>query len=112
MSERLRGAIETVSGYSLRHGEAVSIGMVAEARLSETLSLADKGLSDRIAKVLSGLGLPAKIPEDLPHDELIRAMQFDKKKASGVTRFSLPIEIGRVQVNVEVKELELLFKEN
>jgi 3-dehydroquinate synthetase len=105
-------AIESVSGYRLRHGEAVSIGMVAEARLAETLSLAGRGLSDRIAEVLSGLGLPAKIPEDLPHDELIRAMQFDKKKAYGITRFSLPIDIGQVQVNVEVKDLDLLFKEN
>ena len=105
-------AVESVSGYRLRHGEAVAIGMVAEARLAETLTLADRGLSERIAKALTSLGLPTKIPEDLSHEELICAMQFDKKKAAGIARFSLPVEIGRVLVGVEMQDLELLFKEN
>jgi shikimate kinase/3-dehydroquinate synthase len=105
-------AVESVSGYRLRHGEAVAIGMVAEARLAEYLSIAAKGLSTRIAGALSGLGLPTQIPKDLPKGKLIRAMQFDKKKAAGLVRFALPVEIGKVQVNVEVKDLELLFKEN
>jgi hypothetical protein len=39
-------------------------------------------------------------------------MRFDKKKAADITCFTLPVEIGRVQVNVEVKDLELLFEEN
>jgi len=105
-------AVESVSGYRLRHGEAVAIGMVAEARLAEYLSIAGKGLSARIAEALSALGLPIQIPKDLSKEKLIHAMRFDKKKAAGSVRFALPVEIGRVQVNVEVKDLELLFKEN
>jgi 3-dehydroquinate synthase len=105
-------AVESVSGFRLRHGEAVAIGMVAEAKLAEILKIAGKGLSERIAEALSALGLPIEIPENLSHEELIRAMRFDKKKAADITCFTLPVEIGRVQVNVEVKDLELLFEEN
>ena len=105
-------AVESVSGYRLRHGEAVSIGMVAETKLAEYLKIAGKGLSARISEVLSGLGLPTQIPKDLSKDKLIRAMKYDKKKAAGVVRFALPVEVGKVRVNVEVKDLELLFKEN
>jgi 3-dehydroquinate synthase len=105
-------AVESVSGYRLRHGEAVAIGLVAEARLAEILGLASKGLSEGIAEALSTLGLPIQIPPDLSHQELIRAIQFDKKKTAGRVRFALPVEIGRVQANVEVKDLELLFEEN
>lgn len=99
-------AVELVSGFAIRHGEAVSIGMVAEARLAERLSLADKGLSVTLARSLVGLGLPVEIPENLPRDEIIRAMRVDKKKAGGVVRFALPIKIGEVKVGIELKKLE------
>ncbi len=99
-------AVELVSGFSLLHGEAVAIGMVAEARLAERLSVASPGLSGAIAESLLALGLPVEIPENLSRDELIRAMQVDKKKAKGVVRFALPVGIGEVKVGVEVKNLE------
>jgi shikimate kinase/3-dehydroquinate synthase len=99
-------AVELVSGFSLLHGEAVGIGMVAEAQLAERLAVADLGLSDAIAESLDGLGLPVEIPVNLGRDELIRAMQVDKKKAKGVVRFALPVRIGEVKVGVEIKDLE------
>lgn len=99
-------AVELVSGFSLLHGEAVAIGMVAEARLAERLTIAGPGLSDAIAESLIGLGLPVEIPEDLDRAELIRAMRVDKKKAQGVIRFALPVSIGEVKVGVEIKDLE------
>jgi 3-dehydroquinate synthetase len=89
----------------------VAIGLVAEAKLAEILQIAGKGLSERISDALSALGLPVKIPQDLPQEELIRTMRFDKKKNAGITCFALPVDIGNVQVNVEVRDLELLFKE-
>ena len=58
-------AVEQASGYRLRHGEAVAIGMVAEARLSERLKLAEKGLAETIAATFHGLGLPTEIPPGL-----------------------------------------------
>ncbi|MBN1453235.1 MAG: 3-dehydroquinate synthase [Anaerolineales bacterium] len=99
-------AVELVSGFSLLHGEAVAIGMVAEARLAERLAVASPGLPDAIAESLIRLGLPVEIPEILDRAELIRAMRVDKKKTAGVVRFALPVRIGEVKVGVEIKDLE------
>lgn len=105
-------AVELVSRYRVRHGEAVAMGLVAEARLAEKLAIAEGGLSKRIAEVLASLGLPVHIPAELPRGELVRAMSVDKKKTGGVVRFVLPAEIGRVQTNVEVRDLQLAFQED
>ena len=98
-------AVELVSKFQLRHGEAVAIGMVTEAKLAERLSIANKGLSDRISSVLVGLGLPIHIPVNLPRDEILRTIRVDKKKNANVIRFALPVEVGRVEL-VDVTELE------
>ena len=102
-------ALELVSGFGLLHGEAVAVGMVAEARLAERLAVAGHGLSEALAETLSALGLPVEVPENLPRGELIRAMNVDKKKAAGVVRFALPVRIGEVKAGVEVKNLEEVF---
>jgi 3-dehydroquinate synthetase len=103
-------AVELVSGFRLRHGEAVSIGIVAEAKLAERLTVASKGLSEAISRPLSELGLPTRIPKDLRREELIRAMKVDKKKSNGVVRFALPVEIGKVDL-VDVADLEMALEE-
>jgi shikimate kinase/3-dehydroquinate synthase len=99
-------AVELVSGFSILHGEAVSIGMVAEARLAERLSVADQGTSDVIAETLSRLGLPIEIPETLARKKLIQSMKVDKKKSAGIVRFALPVRIGEITVGVEIENLE------
>ncbi len=99
-------AVELVSGFSLLHGEAVAIGVVAEARLAERLAVAGSGLSDTLERTLTELGLPIEIPESFEKGKLISAMKVDKKKKSGVVRFALPVKIGEVKVGIEVKNLE------
>ena len=103
-------AVELVSGFRLRHGEAVSIGMVAEAKLAERLTVAAKGLSDVIGESLSALGLPIRIPRELPREGLLRAMKVDKKKSNGGVRFALPVEIGQVDL-FDVADLEMALEE-
>jgi shikimate kinase / 3-dehydroquinate synthase len=104
-------ALETVSGYRLRHGEAVAIGMVKEARLAERLGIAAAGLSETIADVLIGLGLPVNVPADLDPTDIVRTMRFDKKMNSGIVRFALPVAIGEVRADVEVENLNLALEE-
>jgi 3-dehydroquinate synthetase len=104
-------ALETVSGYRLRHGEAVAIGMVREARLAERLGIAAAGLSETIADTLMGLGLPVNVPPDLDPTNIIRTMRYDKKMNSGIVRFALPAAIGEVRAAVEVENLNLAFEE-
>lgn len=99
-------AVELVSGFSLLHGEAVGIGMVAEARLAERLAVASPGISDALEKALTALKLPIEIPKELDRKKLISAMKLDKKKKSGIVRFALPVKIGEVKVGVEMGNLE------
>ncbi len=99
-------AVELVSGFSLLHGEAVAIGMVAEARLAERLAVAGRGVSEAVAGALSALGLPVEIPPNLPRADLIRALRVDKKRAAGAVRFALPVRIGEVKTGVVVENLE------
>ena len=87
-------AIELVSGYTIRHGEAVGIGMVMEARLAERLGLAKDGLADEITTLLENLGLPAALPQDMDRDAMLTAMESDKKRRNGKVRFALPARIG------------------
>ncbi len=87
------------------------MGMVTEARLSERLGIARSGLSRQIASALSRLGLPTRIPPDLSRSDLQGAMQNDKKKSNGMVRFALPVDIGRMQLNVEVADLAIVFEE-
>jgi 3-dehydroquinate synthetase len=94
--------LEAASGYALRHGEAVAIGLVLEARLAERLGLAKAGLAEEVAGVLSLLGLPTRVPPGLDRDAVLRAMGLDKKRAGGVVRFSLPARVGEVRTGVEV----------
>jgi shikimate kinase / 3-dehydroquinate synthase len=104
-------AVELVSQFRLRHGEAVAIGMASEARLAEKLAIARDGLFDRISDVLLKLGLPVRIPDELSRVEILRAMRVDKKKNARAIRFALPAEIGRVEL-VEVSDLEMALDDS
>jgi 3-dehydroquinate synthetase len=98
-------AVELVSKFELRHGEAIAIGMVAEAQYSARVGLATVGLVEAVTESLKALGLPIHIPEDMPRGEIIHAMRMDKKKNAKAIRFALPVEIGRVEL-VDVTDLE------
>ncbi|HSG44313.1 MAG TPA: hypothetical protein VLA72_14280, partial [Anaerolineales bacterium] len=98
-------AVELVSQFELRHGEAIAIGMVAEAKYAERIGVAQKGLADIVGNVLVGLGLPLEIPKSMPREEIIRAMRVDKKKTAKSIRFALPVKIGRAEL-VNVDDLE------
>jgi 3-dehydroquinate synthase len=100
-------AVEVVSNYTIRHGEAVAIGMAAEARLAERIGLADNGLATRIAGVLDRLALPTTYRESTP-GQLRSAMAVDKKKAGARLRFALPARIGDVRDGIEVDEAPLM----
>jgi 3-dehydroquinate synthetase len=97
-------ALEQVSGFSLRHGEAIAIGMVVEARLAERLGLAESGLASQIEALLADLGLPAEIPGNLERTAIHTAIRVDKKKKQGIVRFALPTRIGQVQIGMDVPD--------
>lgn len=89
-------ALEQVTGYTIRHGEAVAIGMVLEARLSERIGHARAGLADRIAAACTAVALPVTLPPGVDVDALIAATHGDKKSRAGQVRYSLPDGIGTI----------------
>ncbi|MDA8391611.1 MAG: 3-dehydroquinate synthase [Actinomycetota bacterium] len=66
-------------GGDIRHGEAVAIGLVFAALLAQRLGRIDASAVDRHVAVVSGLGLPYRLPEAADVDYLLAAMQRDKK---------------------------------
>lgn len=99
--------IERVVGYgSLRHGEAVGIGMVAEAWLAVERGEAEAELPRRIARLLASLGLPTACPK-LDPQELLAATRMDKKRSRGRIKVTVPRRLGDVRL-VALEPSELL----
>lgn len=98
-------AVELVSKFELRHGEAIAIGTAAEARYAARVGLASQNTVETIESTLEALGLPIHIPAEMPREKLIHAMRVDKKKNAKSIRFALPVEIGKVEL-VNVDDLE------
>jgi 3-dehydroquinate synthase len=79
-------AIERVENYSMRHGEAVAIGMCYAAALGRLAGRLDPATAARHASVLAAVGLPVRYrPGAWP--ELRAAMAVDKKARAAKLRF-------------------------
>ncbi len=89
-------AIEHVLHFSLSHGSAVAIGLVAEARLAERLGVAEAGLADTVADAVRRAGLPAGLPAGTTDEALVAATKTDKKARGGVVRYALMERVGRM----------------
>jgi 3-dehydroquinate synthase len=88
-------AIEKVTGYTrFLHGEAVAMGMVAAAKLSEQLGACESGVASRIERLLQALELPATISGDLGRQSLVDAVAFDKKVSGDKVIFVVVERIG------------------
>jgi 3-dehydroquinate synthase len=90
-------ALEKVSDFSLRHGEAVSIGMVAAARIAAELGVADPSLAERIKAALAAWGLSVRC-DSFGADAIWDAMAHDKKRRGRTRRWVLPYAIGHVGI--------------
>ena len=82
-------AIEAASGYELRHGECVALGMVAASRIAVALGEASAADARRTVALLEALGLPTDVDAHLgPH--LARLIGSDKKRDGEGVRFVVP----------------------
>ena len=87
-------ALELATRYRLPHGEAVSLGLIAECALAEALGVAPAGVRGRVGALLGKLGLPVRLAEPLDPDRVLRAMGSDKKNRGARVRFALPDALG------------------
>ena len=90
-------AVERVLNFEGLHGDAVAMGMVAEARIAEYIGLAREGLTVAIADAVERSGLPSRLPAGISLDEVIAATHGDKKARGGTAQYSLPRGIGEME---------------
>jgi 3-dehydroquinate synthase len=92
-------ALEAISKYGkFLHGEAISIGQVAAARLSAELLGCPVKDVERIASLLTESGLPSEVElTGRQVERLIEAMSLDKKVSGGKIKFILARRIGQAE---------------
>lgn len=101
-------AIETATNYNtFLHGQAVSLGLVAAAKLSENLGKTDSALTKQLSSLLEELGLPvsAKLPQSA---DLYELMKKDKKVKDGKIRFVLLEGFRKPVIESEIKKAEVV----
>jgi 3-dehydroquinate synthase len=79
-------AIELAERYTWRHGAAISVGMMFVAELARLNGRLSDAVVDRHRSILQSLGLPVTYRAD-KFDQLLGAMQRDKKTRAGTLRF-------------------------
>lgn len=85
-------AVETCSGYSVLHGQAVAIGMAVLTRAAAEKGLCDTSVAERLEEILKKYDLPTKT--QFSAEELIAVIRNDKKRKQDAIECILPREIG------------------
>ena len=89
-------AIERVTGYAWRHGEAVAVGCVFAAEAARALGRLDPAVVALHRQALSAAGLPVSFERGADRfEELVRAMASDKKVRAGRIRMVLLDDVAR-----------------
>lgn len=89
-------AIESASAYSVRHGEAIAVGMIFAAQLARHAGLLDRASADRHRELIEAMGLPTT--HTAPLDDLLAGMRVDKKARGSQLRFVVLEDIGRPRI--------------
>jgi 3-dehydroquinate synthase len=100
-------AIELVERYQWRHGAAISVGMMFVAELARLQGFLGDEVVDRQKRILDSIGLPTTYHAD-KWDQLLGAMQRDKKSRAGSLRFVVLEGIGKPKI-LTAPTKELLF---
>ncbi len=98
LGHTLGHALETVGAGCWTHGEAVSIGIVAAARLGERLDVTESGFADRTAASLEAFGLPTSVETGVDRDRVLDVLRHDKKRAADALHVVLPVAPGEVRI--------------
>lgn len=97
-------ALELESNYAYRHGEAISIGMVGAARLSQRVLGASAQMLEKTETLLQELGLPIRYDSSIVEEDLLVAMRRDKKADHTGYSFVLATDFGKMELVRNVPE--------
>ncbi len=94
-------AVESAAGYKkFKHGEAVIIGLLAEAHIAMHMKLLRPSNFERILKIIRQIARQKN--EKVSLEEVLNRLNYDKKMKSGKVRFVLPTGIGKVMIRDDV----------
>lgn len=98
-------AVEAARGYSsgYSHGEAIGLGMIAAARISQQLGILSAKDLSRIEKLIGDFNLPVNLKK-ISVGKIMRSLSYDKKFIRGINRFVLPVGIGKVVMKEGIPE--------
>jgi 3-dehydroquinate synthase len=97
-------AIETESGFTIPHGDAVAMGMATSAALSERMRYLPAEDRQRIIALIKAMGLPDRIPQAVTTEGVFLRMKGDKKKTGDSLNLVLLKKIGIPFVTSSVPE--------
>jgi 3-dehydroquinate synthase len=101
-------ALEASAGYgNLGHGDAVALGMRAEAYMGTHLDITDKYFLQRLNKLLDYFSFPSYV--DFSLKKAVKFIKNDKKRIRGKARFVIPTCLGDVKIIDNIKE-DLIVK--
>ncbi len=100
-------ALERVSHYQWKHGNAVALGLLAAARLSQVHGLCDPSLPFRVEQLLRAVNLPTRF-QGYSAAEIRSAMVTDKKRQASRVRFILLRDIGDPVICDDVPDKKVL----
>jgi 3-dehydroquinate synthase len=95
-------AIEVCFEGTLRHGECISLGMLAACRISHRVGLLAADEVRRVHNLLRAAGLPTRLEHPVEQNKFLSAMKLDKKNAAGKSRFVLLKGIGNPVIHDDV----------
>ncbi len=96
-------ALEAVTAYRrYKHGEAISIGMVAAALIGEEIGYTPADVTARLMSTLRAAKLPTQFPPDVDAGDVLSAMLRDKKTTDGRVHFVLASALGCVAMVPDV----------
>ncbi len=89
------------------HGEAVALGMIISAKISENMQggCSDPCLSEKLTQDFNSIGLPTEL--DFNKECIFKAVLNDKKVVQNEIYFSRPYSIGDVRVEkIDIEKLK------
>lgn len=97
-------AVEATSQFTLIHGLAVSIGMVAINKMAVELNLLTEQEADSVYALLLDYGLPTEIPVDYSREQIKKYLLTDKKTIGGTVFFVIPDGLGNTVIRGDIAE--------
>lgn len=90
------------AGYSMLHGEAVAVGMVAAMTIGVEKGLVPATQKDRLVDLIEAYGLPVRA--EVKMSVVREKMLHDKKKSGGTQQWVMPKPEGGVEIRTDVSE--------